>query len=173
MGAIFRDKKKEKKIKWSKYNCNVSQTITSYRDPQDPSSSIVNDEQSLAIVGYNAFWSSYTFSTSSGFTKSGSHPSSATNAIGMYYIATTMVKQCTRVKADSSYAGGYRYYGKIVKTCSAVYTTTYSKGSTNYGYAYAKDGSLPESGTLIKGSATGDYCILKISSNYYYYERQS
>jgi hypothetical protein len=70
------------------------------------------------------------------------------------------------VYSDTQYA--VRYVKRIVARASYV-PVSYSKGSTSYGLVTAPEGSFPEGGTLIEGSATGSYCILLVNGTYYYY----
>jgi hypothetical protein len=62
------------------------------------------------------------------------------------------------------------WHTKTVDTCGQ-YKDSYSQGSTLYGTLEVEDGELPESGTLIEGSATESYCVLLVDSNHYYYVR--
>ena len=66
----------------------------------------------------------------------------------------------------------YAFVGPAVATAEKINITTYSKGDTFYEIVSVAKGTLPESGTLIEGSATDSYCIIDIDGTYYYYVKQ-
>lgn len=51
------------------------------------------------------------------------------------------------------------------------YPDTYSKGATLYGRFEVAEGALPESGTLLAGSTSADYCVLNVGGTAYYYSK--
>ena len=80
----------------------------------------------------------------------------------------------TNIDADEI-SGHYNYTYSctiVAKQTRKLVSTEYSQGDTLYDTITVDDEVLPEEGTLIDGSATGSYCVLKIGGNYYYYVRE-
>ena len=179
-------------VTWKKYSCNLSGTWV-----RQVYSSMMDGSERYLAPGYGAYltigyYTGYTFSESKGFKGSGNPTENgpATSAsvtleecqrylTGLYTVFSSdtssykwQLGEITRIEHKASGTGMYIYY--IPDDAEYAYLTdiSYSKGSTSYGEIEALDGELPETGTLVDGSLTDSYCVLKKSSTtYYYYER--
>jgi hypothetical protein len=159
-------------VLWNKYGCNSSYTITRYYDPCTMQGVYVKSSNWFNVsVG-----TGYGFSESSGYYLTGSsNMNSRTNDATGYYSTDDENVYVLSISDTSVFNGStvYNYNMTAVASCSTEGYYTYSKGSTSYGSIASSSGKLPEDGTLIEGSADGDYCIINVNGNYYYYEKQS
>lgn len=149
-------------IEWNKYSCNETSSTTYTK---------TTSSGTWRASYRTRVYTSYTFSSSSGFSGSGGKTiTDPEDGVGYYVVTTVTVALITSVEYDSSGNATYfittrEYYAQSSTTYS------YSKGSTSYGIVIAEEGALPESGTLIKGSATSSYCVIEVGSTYYYYTK--
>lgn len=155
-------------VEWTKYSCTRTSS-TSYTKEATPSGgattrTLYNDQAYAAP-------SSYSFSSSQGYYTDDTSTWYGDSMVGFYDVSPTVVQRYASVQSSST-DGGYTQYN-MTTVASAIKSTSYSysKGNTNYGAITADEGSLPEDGTLVKGSATGSYCVLLINGTYYYYEK--
>lgn len=159
-------------VEWIKYSCEAERNsyYTYTQDDSDFSLYSAETEQTSSTWGY----SSYRFSSSSGYVMQGQREEYGPNSgkTGTYYASggTLCMKHVCRYDA----ATGKYYktdYSRTATKNGPYYEDVYSKGTTEYGSVRAPEGELPEEGTRIEGSATGSYCIVRVGSTYYYYEK--
>ena len=160
---------------WEKWECDVytrtyaihtqtsymvGNTTTDYRRYDDE---FYGDYSFWTYRGFEGKGSSHVFPSGEGVFESA--------LIGMYIVYETEVYKI--LSLDGKNGDYYFVTCEIVDACDVEHITeyTYSKGYDNYGTVEAEDGDLPEEGELIEGSATGDYCILKIGDDHFYYIR--
>lgn len=161
-------------IAWRKWSCTYIPGSDPVYVRGEHDSWAVGETSStmLPLPGWLA--GSYTFDSSYGFSYSGGSVAveafNASAAIGCYIVYSDMVFLVTGVYDDQL---TYCFLNlEVVDVCKCYEDPAYCvKGSTDYGTVYAPEGDLPEEGTLVEGSATGDYCVIKVGSTYYYYER--
>jgi hypothetical protein len=185
----------EEGVKWTKYNCNIETEYTFVQVSTRPYSATIGDTMSMTCTNRDAA-SQYYWDRTEGFTVGNdvyintSSESSAAKGIGYYigrvYINSgsySKVKEVWQIISLDSYyqettetgriVGHATYTIKAVALCEIESSTDYYKpGKTSYGTIIASEGSLPEEGTLIDGSATDAYCVLLIDTIYYYYVKQ-
>lgn len=148
-------------IEWKKYSCNYSEGYSQYTGTLSGTSSMP-----LSAISNVTWYDSYGFSSDNGFYGVGpntgvSNPEVIANA-RCHFVTATSVDKVT------SYDDTYIYLEEVGR---ANGTFSYSKGDTEYGSVYAEEGTLPEDGTCVNGSATGTSCVLQIDGTYYYYEK--
>ena len=143
-------------IKWAKYNCEVESGDYSLNSDN----SLIGTTHLMKTNIGDEVYGGYEFSRSEGFV--GIDPitvESEDDAIGRYIVEPNKVYLIIDM-----------WNTETADMCGR-YNDSYSQGSILYGTVEAEEGELPESGVLVDGSATGDYCVLKINDNYYYYVR--
>lgn len=165
-------------VVWKKYSCNVE----TERDPYYISASNQANVGKTTTVqeGHphgqqSSYYTSYTFSTADGYTFSGHTRLYCEDSVGYYKThgpwQVWKVTNVVYVKENAT----YKYYNvtsELIAECSGGSSHTYyRKGSTSYGEIEAEENALPEEGTLIVGSTGGSYCVVKVGSTYYYYEK--
>lgn len=158
---------------WKKWSCKVEEpTSTIYTKTAEGVGGITTDSLSVDSIIYAdySFWEHGGFEGEGSRYQVGSDQGTITDWIVGYYIVyeTEVYKIISLDSEDGDVTC------EIVDACeeeTVIEETTYSKGSITYGPLEAEEGELPESGVLVDGSATGDYCVLKINDNYYYYVR--
>jgi hypothetical protein len=165
-------------VTWNKYNCDSNTTYT-YEYPER------TNHTSESTFNYVKNWgktttvyTGYNYTSTEGLTLTGETTKSVEELEGYYDggMWETMVYQygeITDTGKNSSTGYDYITYQLLELASSKISKTTYSKGSTSYGSITSSTGSLPENGTLIEGSAYGDYCIITIDGADYYYEKAS
>ena len=151
-------------VTWKKYSCDVDYgyyevasdigfTRTAYYSGMDTST----------------FYSSFSFSSKSGYILNGLVTLPIPSAVGYYTGHNSQVFQIIGVTASTELGVRYEVEEKCVG--SAWQSTSYSKGSTSYGEVTADEESLPEEGTLLRGGITEDYCVVRVGNTAYYYEK--
>jgi hypothetical protein len=172
-------------VNWKKYDCIRRNYFNDYTISSMSGWSPFYDGEP-----FRNFYKNYSFSNSYGFngidqisaTFSDDMTASEVNAIlkGCYRISTA--DSCVKVNAITEVHATYNgvtgeylghYIGGDLTEYEAVRVLTYNKGSVYYGTLRAEEGQLPETGTLVEGSAAEGYCVLQISSTYYYYELEA
>lgn len=148
---------------WAKYSCNY--TPAYYVEKGAEGSTLSGSVASSTIMLYY----DYQFSKEGGY-DGGDGGSVGYDTlglgVGMYKVTDTHVIKITSLARTDS---GIDWEGDIVASCERI-ADKYTKGSTPYGKLFADEGELPEAGTLVAGSSADEYCVLKISGAYYYYE---
>lgn len=163
----------ESGVKWEKFDC-VVETTTAWT--RDTNGSDVRTYLSLSTAN-EMIWNKRYFDSSRGLYglgQTGIDFSDPTSFVGKYYV-TKDGTMSGEIAACTSVGGSATVYGvnlTSVHNATAEELTTFSQGTTSYGIATITEGELPEEGTLIEGSADGDYCVLDVGGTYYYYVRQ-
>lgn len=163
----------ESGVKWEKFDCVVETTTTWTRDTNG---SDVRTYFNISIAN-EMIWNARYFDSNRGLygsDQAGIDFSDITSFVGKYYVKTdgTMsgkIDTCSMVAGSTTVCGVNL---TSVHNATAEELTTFSQGTTSYGIATIAEGELPEEGTLIEGSADGDYCVLDVGGTYYYYVRQ-
>ena len=167
-------------VTWKKYNCDVTTKKDKYIETTQnigKTSTIQNGEPKISEQEWqkSTFYTGYTFSQTDGYKGTGAVRLNDPDSVGYYEINSSSqvwkVTSVVYVKEDTT----YRYHNvtsELVAECTGGSTYTYyNKGSTLYGEITVDEGALPEDGTILKGSATGSYCVVKVGSTTYYYEK--
>lgn len=170
-------------IKWRKFDCVEGEEWTG------GGKAGYSETITIPIGGKETFSSDYTFIDGNvyhlGTTYTLTAYTSTTKsdvesvALGNYYLhggsTLAYAKRISAVNSVEITKSGMLQYLDVNVSYSAVTQwtkkSTYSKGDTYQGAIYTNEGELPESGTLIEGSANDNYCIIKVGSTHYYYER--
>ena len=157
---------------WEKWECYVyTRTYAVHTKTSYMVGNTTTD--SLSVNDY--IYKDYSFWTYRGFEGEGSQYRVGDSngnirdwIVGYYIVYETEVYKITSL--DDAYGS---VTCEIIDACDVERITeyTYSRGYDNYGAVEAEDGELPEEGELVEGSATGEYCILKIGNNHFYYVR--
>lgn len=153
-----------KGVTWKKYSC-----ATSYTYHEDPAN-IGFTTKHYYGTETSTFYSSYSFSESSGYTLSGLVTLDVHDAVG-YYTGSSHSAQVFQIVSMSSTKVDFSYEAVVKCVGTANQYTHYSKGTTSYGEVIADRDALPEEGSLIRGSIEGDYCVVRVDNTYYYYEK--
>lgn len=149
-------------VTWRKYNCTTSTTYT-----EDTANIGFSSTMSYSGVTTSTFYSSCSFSRSSGYSLTGAVTLAIENSVGYYVGHSNQVFQITGVTKHSS--NQFTCSTKCVGTCWSF--TSYNKGTTFYGEITADEDVLPEEGKLVNGSIDGDYCVINVNGTNYYYEK--
>lgn len=163
-------------VTWKKFSCAVTDA---HYTKKTVNSTAISDIATANNVTSTIVWNSYNFSEANGFTCDSSqlttiYPETADEAVGMYTRKLSgknhLMYEITSCVFTEKSSGVYSVTTSGRMVARANYTAeSYGKGSTSYGEISVSEGELPEDGTLIEGSADGDYCVLKVGSTYYYY----
>lgn len=163
----------ESGVKWEKFDCVVGTTTAWTRD--------TNGSDLRAYLSFSAantmVWNNRYFDSKRGLygsDQTGIDFSDITSFVGRYYVTTdgTMsgkIDTCAFVAGSTAVCGVNL---TSVHNATAEELTTFYQGTTSYGIVTITEGELPEEGTLIEGSADGDYCVLDVGGTYYYYVKQ-
>ena len=160
---------------WEKWECYVY--TRTYAIHTQTSYGVGNTITTSRRIDEKIYWA-YSFWTYRGFEGKGSSLTFQTigavdedDVVGMYIVYETDVYKISSL--DGTSGDYYHVTCEIVDACDVetIKEYTYSKGYDNYGVVEADEGELPEEGELIEGSATSEYCILKIGDNHFYYIR--
>lgn len=168
--------------KWRKWSCSQSKTYS------DGGSIYGTDSWSLGFWhGSVSCYKSYGWGGSyTGYTTTGSYNTLICSAIttleeaksalvGTYYISESdniqTVYKIVGVNSVSPESDITYFSLNLEYVARANKSTSYTKGSIMYNEITAPAGELPEAGTLISGSVNGNYCVVKVGSTNYYYER--
>ena len=152
-------------VKWIKYN-TTSKTVTTYKEETIYTPEFVY--QTRISTEYFNCSTGYTFSEDGGFRSTGYKQCLGSSMEGYYVGSTTVHEWSPRIGTNGEYS---EYNIKLVAKATQTKKTTYYKGDISYGSIYADKGEFPEEGSLIEGSATGKYCIVKVGGTVYYYEK--
>jgi hypothetical protein len=163
-------------VEWMKYSCNkrteswYTQTSSGVGSTYNPTSYWGNSYEFTFYTGYE--WGG----GSQGWVGTGAVSVRPQEAVGYYNVYGDMVVHIEFTVPGPASPGLPKpnttgLGGTIVAAANYSSTTIYSKGSTNYGVVYAEEGKVPDGGSLVKGSANGSYCVAKVGSTYYYYEK--
>lgn len=176
--------KQSDKITWNKYNCATSvSSITLDYSPWETASS--------QTYGYNGIYPSMSNSYIASETQfrlinqiypDGVNYKSTTpeqtirsDHTGKYilysYGSYAVIFRITAVTGVTYYSNEVRVQFESEPIVKGWYNYIYSQGSTFYETILANENELPEEGTLIEGSATGNYCIIQVGGLKYYYKR--
>lgn len=157
---------------WKKYNCivkqvnnyhyeednlNVGQTLNNYTPPFEISSNyIFTDTNGYYFNNREVIASTDDLSSVAVgdycVTASSSTTLYQVYSVGSYYVNLMVIKSATKILVDT--------------------TTTYTKGNTYYGDINYVAEEQPEAGTIIDGSVSGNYVVIKASDDtLYYYEK--
>lgn len=149
-------------VKWEKWSCEI---VAGRYEATEPNTQYMNEWLDSSIPLYD----SYEISSESGYYGVGLNTFSInddlTEAIGKYRVTDERV-----VEIESLTTNGHYFSYEGIKVGEITYfDPTYSKGTTLVATIEVEEGALPESGTLIEGSAEDGYCVLEIGGTYYYY----
>lgn len=173
---------------WKKYSCDVSTIYTREDDSEASAWEMNSTTGELEITCYT----NYSYDSETGkFSLSGTRVtvnawSSADNygglwwgiglqeyAFPLYYTTSSSGKYIKEVTETTITTKSHNKFRALaLRNLGSTSETIYSQGSTSYGNIPVSYGSAPESGTLIDGSYTGSYCVLKVGGAYYYYVKQ-
>ena len=149
---------------WEKYDCQYAP-----RYEETPHG------QRTAWQGFDwsphEFYSTYVFSEEDGISMIGEVEADFNNIVGTYLEeAISDNEEGVWVVTEIYYTdNGFPYYR--YKTVLAYERIDGWKATDYIGNIEVEDGELPEEGTLIEGSPTGEYCVLEVDHSKYYYIR--
>lgn len=149
---------------WQKYSCNEARHYAKKSQVSETISTVTHQTNDPT-----SYYSGYTFSETEGYRGTGEVLLPPLNSKGKYtgiFSPYTYVRQVADVKQVNE---EIVVYAKYVAEASISYI--YSKGDVSYGEVIADESSLPEEGTLIRGSIDGDYCVISVNGTKYYYEK--
>lgn len=159
-------------IRWEKWSCNTFYTGGYYRkdsyylDLTKSTAFIPKDRTHSVFADYE--WGG----RDEGWIGTGQHALTFDEAPNSNYYVVTGIYVFPAEELAIFGTGAWGVKGRCVASAEYVDEDEfYTKGSTDYGTVVAKRGELPESGTLIEGSATGEYCIIDVNGTKYYYTR--
>ena len=150
-------------VTWNKYSCTTS---FFYRQ-EDPSAGL--NSPHLDGVETSEFYSSVSWSETQGYILSGKVTLPVSSAAGYYTGHQAQVYKIVSVSPSTEL--GIKYIAQVQCVGLATQYTSFSKGATSYGEITVDEASLPEEGTLMRGSIDGNYCVLRVNNTYYYYEK--
>ena len=150
-------------VTWNKYSCTTSY----FYQQEDPSHGYNGSH--LYGVETSEFYSSYSWSEPQGFILSGKVTLPVSSAAGYYTGHQAQVYKIISVSPSTEL--GIKYTAQVRTVGLAMQCTSFSKGTTSYGEITVDEASLPEEGTLMRGSASDNYCVIKVDGTYYYYEK--
>ena len=158
---------------WNKYSCQVVANYSDQKEKDATATALSNNK----TKSYS-YWTSYSYNKTNGtFTLTGLVSQTLGNSVGYYCVSmkgkTGGVEGQTasyiyKVLSMTNTTPSFRLNGTMIY-CDTTYT--YYKGATPYGIVYVSDGEIPDGGSLVDGSIDGTYCVVKVGSEYYYYER--
>ena len=162
-------------IKWNKYSCNVTNGYVQITPSGKTGTFSYTGKSSDKPT---SLYEDYTFTAENGY-KGGTASTKAYTMImltkpTLYRVSSTYVQSAVFSKRETldSSTGRSRFTFDYTEIANAEKTViSVAKGSTSYGTVSVPEGEVPDGGTLYEGSVTGDYCIVKVGSTYYYYEK--
>ena len=160
-------------IKWAKYSCYTVEVPTSYTQVSSSGNWSIGDTRTTRHYSLS-YHTGYYFSSFDGFVGTGYDGAESWEEVpqGTFYRLSNEIVwkmlSCTPIEDGSS--AFVEVTWECVGLCEAETETVYKQGSILYGTLEAEEGALPETGELIKGSPTGEYCVLLIAGVYYYYK---
>lgn len=170
IGGVGYDIKFAPPVTWRKYSCKVSDVDRYTYTDNGIWEFVYSGSATSSLSGY----SDYGFSVDEGFYGIPPYLDYSAQELWVgatvYYASGDYVGYTTITAYDS--ATGTFYYESYERTATMSYVgteTVYSRGSTNYGTVEANEGDVPDGGTLVKGSTSGSYCVVRVGGTYYYY----
>lgn len=159
-------------VTWRKWSCDYSErSETWYEEVNSDGMHSIGDTATVTWGGPTWYGcTDYGFSRDEGYYAIDNSKVSIEDMVGMYDVSSDSVI----LVLDMVPTGGDWYdvtWEYVALAKGYYYPATYSKGSIDCGTVYAQDGDLPESGTLVKGSASDSYCVVEVDGTYYYYEK--
>lgn len=167
-------------VDWNKYSCEITTYVDDIYSEVTPSGAT----ETFSVYFLTAYYA-YEFDNKVGFNGGANEyintveQANSIDLIGMYYIpyGDEVWEIISVDEVSESYGGSLRlkFTARVVAQCEITGQEEYEgylQGSTLYGTVEADEGALPEeNGVHIDGDPTGDFCVLEIDGEYYYYVR--
>jgi prepilin-type N-terminal cleavage/methylation domain-containing protein len=170
-------------VTWIKYNTTVTHSSWTAMDLSEyaPQNRTIGNSANTAayIRGYNPC----RYNLDGSLTRTAVHIGNYTNddidwlnenMVGLYdsenWLSSDYDYQVVwRYNSFYKIEGGFVTYNMTYVQGVKAYKY-YNKGSSSYGTVNAAAGSLPSSGTLVRGGIDDGYCVMYENGTYYYYE---
>lgn len=163
-------------VTWAKYSCEATEVQFDYYEmPNHPSIGRESTTQNGVRSEHKmTVYEGYAFTKETGYFGTGAKSVYITSCVGYYRVVNSQVRRYVSV-TFSHEDDTYKYYDVttvgVAEASGGGTITQYNKGSTSYGKITVDENVLPEQGTLVSGSATENYCVIRINGTNYYYQK--
>jgi hypothetical protein len=157
-------------VKWVKWECyDYVRIWLLYTENSENVGDTTTESLGVESVVYGdySFWQYGGYEGKGSMYKVGDSEGNITDwIVGYYIVYPTAVYKITSLDNEDG-----DVTCEIVASCEEEEheSTEYYQGSSAYGVFEAEEDELPEEGSLVDGSPTGEYCVLYCEDGHYYY----